>query len=180
MIQAFVWVKIDSNLLCCKPLKLSQVHHVTLVSAQGPNPSCKSSLIVLYYCSWQPNYKGHPLTPTQSVLEFHCCCTIQIYSYVSLLSFCCVFNCRISGTQFGAGLPRSAHAQQSVRQCCQTGHGHAQNKGALHQTESQTSSAIPTSTKEQQCDCISSVGGLNHVMMNNKGDWWYLFSTTSF
>ena len=32
----------------------------------------------------------------------------------TLLPFCCVFNSRISGTQFGAGLPRSAHAQSDV------------------------------------------------------------------
>ena len=39
-------------------------------------------MIDLYYCSWQPNYKGRPHTPTQSVLEFHCCFTIQIWRYV--------------------------------------------------------------------------------------------------
>ena len=60
-----------------------------------------------------------------------------ILKTIHSIPFVAFFNSIISGTQFGAGLPRSAHAQSDVWQPCQTGPGHAQNEGALCQTESQ-------------------------------------------
>ena len=52
-------------------------------------------------------------------------------------SFCCVSNSIIAGTQFGAGLPHSAHARAQSDRAVRLTAGHAQNEGALHQTESQ-------------------------------------------
>ena len=52
-------------------------------------------------------------------------------------SFCCVSNSIIAGTQFGAGLPRSAHARAQSDRAVRLTAGHAQNEGALQQTESQ-------------------------------------------
>ena len=69
---------------------------------------------------------------------------------LALLSFCSVFNSRISGTQFGRGLPRSAHAHAQSDSAVGHQTAHAQNEGGLCQTESQNS-AIENPTKGQQC-----------------------------
>ena len=66
----------------------------------------------------------------------------------SLHSFCCVFNSIISGTQFGRGLPRSAHAQAQSDSTVRHQTGHAQNEEALHQTESQILCYWKTQQKE--------------------------------
>ena len=65
-----------------------------------------------------------------------------------LLSLCCVFSSIISGTQFGAGLPRSAHAQAQSDSTVRHQTGHAQNEEALHQTESQILCYWKTQQKE--------------------------------
>ena len=64
-------------------------------------------------------------------------CQAPLSTRLSLLSFCCVFNSRISETQFGAGLPPSAHARAQSDSAVRLTAGHAQNEGALQQTESQ-------------------------------------------